>query len=69
MFDLQREIAYKEEMKKQAIREKYEEGKAIKDKDATIKKMIEKVRKEKLDLLKSYNIPEKYQLDLAKKKF
>lgn len=69
MFDLQREIARKEEQKRQIFREKYEEGKAIKDKETLIKNMIEEVRKSKLDLLKNYNIPEKYQLELAKKKF
>lgn len=69
MVDIQKEIALKEEKKKQEMRIKYEEGKAIKDKEAAVKRMLEEVRKSKLEVLKNYNIPAKYQIELASKKF
>lgn len=48
---------------------KYEEGKAIKDKEVAVKRKLEEVRKSKLEMLKQYNIPSKYQIELASKKF
>jgi hypothetical protein len=69
LVDLQKEIALKEERKRQEMRVKYEEGKAIKDKEVGVKRMLEEVRRSKLELLKQYNIPAKYQIELASKKF
>lgn len=62
-------MARKEEKRKEDMRIKYEEGKAIKDKDVAVKKLLEDVRRSKLEQLKQYNIPEKYQMELASKKF
>lgn len=66
---VQRDIALKEEQQRQAIRQKYEEGKAIKDKEARIKRTIEEARKSKLDYLSNLGIPEKYITGLGIKKF
>lgn len=56
-------------MKRQEQRIKYEEGKAIKDKEAEIKRIIEGVRQSKVKFLSDLRIPEKYQADLNKRKF
>jgi hypothetical protein len=68
-MQIQKDIALKEEMKRQEQRIKYEEGKAIKDKEAEIKRIIEGVRQSKVKFLSDLRIPEKYQADLNKRKF
>ena len=66
---LQRDIALKEEQRSQALRQKFEEGKSIKDKDSRIKKTIEEARKSKIEYLESIGIPAKYATALGAKKF
>ena len=66
---VQRDIALKEEQRSQALRQKYEEGKVIKDKEAKIKKTIEEARKSKIEYLESIGIPSKYATALGLKKF
>ncbi len=56
-------------MRKQDVRQKYEEGKSIKDREAMIRKMIEDVRQSKLQMMEGMNIPVKYQAELGRRKF
>jgi hypothetical protein len=68
-LELQRQMANLEEKEKQLMRDQYEEGKLIKDKELQLKRQLEEVRLSKLNLLKNMNIPDKYQAELAKQKF
>lgn len=66
---LQRDIALKEEQRNQALRQKFEEGKLIKDREARIKQTIEAARKSKVEYLESIGIPARYANALGSKKF
>ena len=66
---LQREIAIKEELRKQQIREKYEEGKYIKDAEKANRMLIEGKRQQLLDFMQKMEIPQQYQLKLSRKNF
>jgi hypothetical protein len=68
-LELQRQMANLDEKEKQLMRDQYEEGKLIKDKETQLKRQLEEVRLSKLNLLKNMNIPEKYQAELAKQKY
>ena len=65
---LKKQMALNEEKAKQDNRNRLEEGKKIKDKLANEKKILEKLKQEKITELKSHDITEKYLSDLLKKK-
>jgi len=65
---VKKQIALREEEEKQRQRTYLEEGKKVKDKLAAEKRLLEKIKEEKMNELASENIPTKYQTDLAKKK-
>lgn len=59
-------MAMNEESHHQKFRDKYEEGKKIRDKQLYDKMILERIKKEKLGYLGDIQIPEKYQVDLVK---
>lgn len=59
-------MAMNEESHHQKFRDKYEEGKKIRDKQLYDKMILERIKKEKLGYLNDIQIPEKYQVDLVK---
>ncbi len=64
--ELKKQIAIKEEMDKLQFRQKFEAGKKVRDMLTSNKKTLEKIKQEKLALMRELGIPEKYQVDLAK---
>jgi hypothetical protein len=66
--ELRKQISLNEELKKQGERDRLEEGKKIKDNLANHKKLLEKIKNEKLEELKGAGIKEKYTSELARKK-
>jgi len=66
--ELRKQIALNEELKKQAERDRLEEGKKIKDNLVNHKQLLENIKSKKLDDLKSLSIKEKYTSELARKK-
>lgn len=66
---LQRIIAIKEEERKQKARERYEEGKYIKDAEKASKAKVEAKRQELLDFMDKMDIPQQYRLKLSRKQF
>lgn len=66
--ELRKQIAIKEESGKQIIRQKYEEGKQVKDFLKTEHSTLAKIKQEKLNEMKTLGIPDKYQVDLVKLK-
>lgn len=66
--ELRKQIAMKENNQKQAVREKYESGKNIKDFLNKEHNTLERIKKEKIQQMKDLNIPDKYQVDLVKLK-
>lgn len=63
--ELNKQIAVKSENKRQATRLKYESGKQIKDILKSEHEVLEKIKREKLQVMKDLGIPEKYQVELA----
>ena len=57
-----------EEKHKQVFRDKYEEGKKIRDKLLYQRNTLERIKKEKMGELNTMEIPDKYHADLAKYK-
>ena len=55
-----------EEGGKQKFRDKFEEGKTIKDQLNKEKRDLERIKEEKLNELNKLNIPSKYRVDLKK---
>lgn len=55
-----------EEKHKQHFRDKYEEGKKIRDKMLYEKMTLERIKKEKIGELEMHRIPGKYRVDLEK---
>lgn len=53
-------------MEKLDFRQKFEAGKKIKDMLVNNKKTLEKIKQEKLALMRELGIPDKYQVDLSK---
>ena len=66
--ELKKQIILHEEKKGQEKRDYLEEGKKVRDSLFHQKALIEEIKESKLNDLKTYGIPEKYQYDLAKKK-
>lgn len=66
--ELKKQIALGDEKKKQEKRNLLEEGKKIKDNLKNQKKVLEEIKQKKLEQLKEESIPEKYTVDLQKKK-
>lgn len=64
--EIKKQIAIKEEIEKVQFKQKFETGKKIKDYQNNDKKVLEKIKQEKLALMKELGIPDKYQVDLAK---
>jgi hypothetical protein len=65
-LELRKQIALNEESHHQKFRDKYEEGKKIRDKQLYEKRTLERIKKEKMQYLNDVQIPGKYQVDLAK---
>ncbi len=65
---LKKQMALNEEKGKQEKRSLLEEGKKIKDKLAAEKRLLEHIKQEKITELKSHDIPDKYQAELARKR-
>lgn len=63
--ELKKQIAVKSENKQQDTRLKYESGKQIKDMLKSEHEVLEKIKREKLQVMKDLGIPEKYQVELA----
>lgn len=61
-------MALKEEYSLQNRRQKYEEGKKIKDFLKNDHATLEKIKQQKLQQMKDLGIPEKFHADLAKMK-
>ena len=66
--ELRKQIVLHEELKAQEKRDYLEEGKKLRDNLLQQKTFIEDIKETKLNDLKIYGIPEKYQYDLTKKK-
>ena len=66
--EIRKQIALKEELTLQNRRQKYEEGKKIKDILKSEHSTLGKMKQQKLQVMKELGIPEKYQVDLAKMK-
>lgn len=64
--ELKKQIAIKEEMEKLEFRQKFEAGKKVRDMLSSNQKTLEKIKQEKLALMRELGIPDKYQVDLAK---
>lgn len=65
-MELRKQMAMNEEKYKQNFRDKYEEGKKIRDKMLYEKMTLERIKKEKLGELDRNQIPGKYRVDLQK---
>lgn len=65
---MRKQIAIKEETGKQFVRQKYEEGKQVKDFLKNEHSTLAKIKQEKLNTMKTLGIPDKYQVDLVKMK-
>jgi len=65
---VRKQMAQREEKAKQDKKIQLEEGKKIKNQLAAEKRLLEKLKEEKVNELQAENIPGKYQRDLAKKK-
>ena len=66
--ELRKQISLNEELKKQAERDRLEEGKKIKDNLANHKQLLENIKSKKLEDLKGLGIKDKYTSELARKK-
>ena len=66
--ELKKQIALNNEKKKQEKRNLLEEGKKVKDKLKTQQKVLEEMKSKKIEELRGTNIPQKYTMDLQKKK-
>jgi len=65
---LKKQVAIREEQKLQEKRALLEDGKKIKDKLANEKKLLERIKEEKLSDLKASGVAEKYTGELARKR-
>lgn len=66
---LQRAIAIAEEERKQQARQRYEEGKYIKDAAQAAQAKVEAKRQELLEFMDKMDIPQQYRLKLSRKQF
>ena len=66
--ELKKQMALAEEKRKQDKRSKLEEGKQIKDNLKNQQRVLDAMKAKKLEELRQHGIPEKYTVDLQKKK-
>merc|ERR1711963_983099 len=67
-FELRKQMAQNEEHLRQLHRDEYEEGKKVKDKMENERRTLERIKQDKLNLLYSDSIAEKYTAELARYK-